>query len=276
MKLPSNKVLCIVYSSGGIPDVARHAVQVALDSFSGQIRVLNINPQETLSPSNWNCACPDPHQINVHDDRLDLRVVDVTKDDLTEHLENVGAVISGLGNRQPYHGDRVGAAGTANLVRAMLHHQIPRLVMLTSAGCNEDWPPLEFHWTGSVLKWMFRSVSRREYQDLCAAEDAVRNHNHNDNHQKDTAAVGGGNDTIDYLIVRPVGLGEDRPPANTWFIQQKKHCDRLAPDMSKLDCARFCVQEAVEPTYHRQAVVIGADPENFTFDPKKATTNIKK
>lgn len=250
----TNPVLCILFSSGGTADVGRHAVQAALEQYEGPIRVLTKDPQ-VLQETNWNCACPEPHQVDLK--RLDVRAVDVTKDDLKEHFQNVGAVISGLGNRQPFHGDCVAQLGTRNVIDAMLHHDISRLVMITSAGCNEDFPPMEFHWTGTILKWLFRLVSRREYRDLCRAEDALRNH-------AQAAQV------LDYLIVRPVGLGEERPPVNAWVIQKQKYHDKLGPDMAKMDCARFCLEEAVSPTYHRQAVVVGSDPETFVFDPKKS------
>lgn len=254
MKLASqtNPVLCILFSSGGTADVGRHAVQAALEQFDGPIRVLTKDPK-VLQESNWNCACPEPHQVDLT--RLDVRAVDVTNDDLKEHLQDVGAVISGLGNRQPFHGDCVAQAGTRNLVNAMLHHGVSRLVMIASAGCNEDFPPMEFHWTGTVLKWLFRTVSRREYRDLCLAEDTLRNHVQAN--------------SIDYLIVRPVGLGEERSPVHAWVVQKQKYHDPLGPDMSKMDCSRFCLEEAVLPTYHRQAVVVGSDPDTFVFNPRK-------
>ena len=255
MLLPKGKqVLCILYSSGGTADVGRHAVQAALDLYEGPIRVLSKDPF-TLAESNWNCACPSQHHVDLSDDRLDVRAVDVTKDDLTEHLKDVGAVISGLGNRQPWHGDCVAAKGTANLVKAMENNKIKRLIAITSVGCNEDWPPMEFHWAGKILKWILRIGSRREYKDLCLAEDVVRE-------QAEDSK-------IDYLLVRPVGLGEDRPPVNEWVVQKEKYKDKLGPDMSKLDCARFCLKEAVEPTYHCQAVVVGSDFDKFELNPKE-------
>ncbi|GAX24659.1 hypothetical protein FisN_4Hh217 [Fistulifera solaris] len=250
--LPS-PVLCILFSSGGTADVGRHAVQAAIETYDGPIRVLTRDTQ-VLQEANWNCACPEPHQLELQ--RLDVRAVDVNKDDLKEHLKDVGIVISALGNRQPFHGDCVAQAGTRNLVNAMLHHNISRLVIITSAGCNEDFPPMEYHWTGTILRCLFRSVSRREYRDLCLAEDVLRNHEQSDQ--------------LDYLIVRPVGLSEERPPVHAWVIQKQKYEDKLGPDMSKMDCARFCLQEALQPTYHRQAVVIGSDPETFVFNPNKS------
>jgi NAD(P)H-binding len=263
-------VLCILYSSGGLPDVGRHAVRAALDyaGFEGKIRVLAMDPHETLlKQTNWNCACPGGHTFTPQElERLELRQVDVTKDDLVPHLDNVKYVISALGNRQILYGDRVGAKGTERLVQAMQAQlkkqtqegqQRPsqRLVMVTSVGCNEDWPPMEFHFIGNVLKWMFRTVMASGYRDLCGAENAVRKRKND----VDDAS-------LDYCIVRPMGLSEERPPAGTWFVQKEKYKDKVGLDMSKMDCARFVVSEALQPTYHRTAVVVGSQWEGFSFD----------
>jgi len=68
-------------------------------------------------------------------------------------------------------------------------------------------------------------------------------------------------DDVDYLLVRPVGIGEDVTPVNSWVLQKKKFEDVLGPNMAKLDVARYMVEEAIRPTRHRDAAVIGAEPE---------------
>jgi hypothetical protein len=250
--LPPNKVLCILYSSGGTADVGRHAVRAALDMCPNQLRVLTADPA-TLEEKNWKCACDPPHEFTKEErDRMDIRKVDFSQEDFTRHLENCGAVISALGNREPFHGDRVGTKGTQLLVNAMERSQdVKRVVAVTSAGLNEDWPPMEFHWAGSILKWMFRTVSRRAIDDLAGAENALLE------------------SSLDCLIIRPVGLGEDRRPKKEWHIQKEKYKDKLGVDMSKLDCARFAVSEVLQPSYHKRAVVVGSDFETFQFDASK-------
>lgn len=158
MVLSTDKVLCILFSSGGTADVGRHAVRAALDAFQGQLRVLTKNPL-ALEESNWNSASG-PHSFTKEErDRMDVRAVDFTKaEDLSCHLDGVGAVVSALGNRQPLYGDHVAKVGTQKLVKAMESVGVERLVAVTSVGLNEDWPPVEFHWVGNILKWLFRTL----------------------------------------------------------------------------------------------------------------------
>ena len=116
--LPSSKVLCILYSSGGTADVGRHAVRAALDKCPSHLRILTADPA-TLEETNWNCACGEHKFTKEERDRLDIRKVDFTKEDFGSHLDNCSAVISALGNRQPFYGDRVGTEGIKRLVDAM-------------------------------------------------------------------------------------------------------------------------------------------------------------
>ena len=103
MPFPTDKILCILYSSGGTADVGRHAVKAALDATSlSMIRVLTKDPKTLLEDTNWKCGC-DPHEFTEAElKRLDIMAVDVTKDDLQPHLDNVGGAISALGNLQPF------------------------------------------------------------------------------------------------------------------------------------------------------------------------------
>jgi len=55
-------------------------------------------------------------------------------------------------------------------------------------------------------------------------------------------------------------LGEDVVPVGKWFLQKEKHKDSVGIDLAKLDCARFMVQEALNPTLHKEAVVVGSEP----------------
>ena len=251
MPFPTDKILCILYSSGGTADVGRHAVKAALDATSlSMIRVLTKDPKTLLEDTNWKCGC-DPHEFTEAElKRLDIMAVDVTKDDLQPHLDNVGGVISALGNRQPFFGDRVAAKGTQNLVKAMEANKIQRLVAVTSVGLSEDWPPVEFHWVGNILKWIF--ILTGSNRDLQGAENAIK-----------------ASTSLDYLLVRPVGLGEDRRPKGEWFVQKQKGEDKLGPDFSKMDCASFAVSEVMDPTYSRRGVVVGSNWETFVMDEPK-------
>ena len=103
-----------------------------------------------------------------------------------------------------------------------------------------------------ILSAMFviPGVARKAYQDLTMSENLFtkKSSTHDDN----TAAE------MDYLLVRPVGLGDEVVPVGTWQLQREKGVDQVGGNMAKMDCARFMVQEALNPTLHRTAVVIGS------------------
>lgn len=102
---------------------------------------------------------------------------------------------------------------------------------------------MEFHFGGKVMDVLFSTLSRREANDLVGSEKTYKESN------------------VDYLLVRPVGLAEDAVPAGEWFVQKEKHVDLVATNIAKMDCGRFMVEEALHPTRHRTAVVVGGDPE---------------
>jgi len=90
------------------------------------------------------------------------------------------------------------------------------------------------------MRLLFLTCARKPYKDLAAMEDAYRATD------------------LDYLFIRPVGIGEDVLPENKWKLQKEKYKDKeMGIDMAKLDVARFMMQEALNPTKHKDAVVIG-------------------
>lgn len=247
---PPAAVLAILYSKGGLGDVGRHAVLAALERDDVvKIKVFSQHPemiQQCHPKKNWNCGCPDKHVLTK--EQLErVEVIPVGEHwkvkDLSPHFEDVTAVVSCLGNRQMFIGDRVAAEGSRALVSCMGTHKISRVVAMTSVCIGNDVPGVEWHYGGKIMGILFQTTSRREAVDLRRAELAYEDSD------------------LDYLLIRPVGLGEDIVPVNEWFIQKKKFEDTLGINMAKLDCARFMVEEALKPTRHRTAVVVGADPE---------------
>ena len=109
------------------------------------------------------------------------------------------------------------------------------------------------HWGGKIMSCLFRTISKREFKDLSSAEETIVSAKNN----------------IDYTIVRPAGLGEDVFPTNEWQLQKKKHQDEVEINLAKLDCARFMVQEALNPTIHNKAVVIGGKVKDQKLETKK-------
>jgi NAD(P)H-binding len=245
--------LVVLYGMGGLSDVGRHAILAALERTDvDHITVLTKYPK-LLDETNWNCGCPEPHQLSASDkERMTIVPMESwlsITDDLISMFRNATAVIAALGNRQPFFGHCEAADGNAAVINIMQQTKdLKRVVICSSVGIEEDWPPLEFFPVGRyALSLMFATCSKRNSNDLTKMERAY----------KATSET-----EIDYLIVRPVGLGEDIKPVNKWAIQKKKHEDALHFDMAKLDCARFMVEEAINPTRHRDAVVIGAVLEN--------------
>jgi len=240
--------LVVLFSKGGLGDVGRHAVRAALDRGPDVVEHVTVISQHMDSllkdNDNWNCGCVNPHTFtNEEKDRMTIVSVDSFDDDvvLLSHFEGAGAVISCLGNRQINLGDRVGGAGSCLVVKALNLKKIERAVVISSMGIKEDWPPIEFHWVGKIMSCIFLTCGRKDYKDLSAAEEAFRSSNN-----------------IDYLIVRPVGLGEETTPRNEWLVQKEKYKDTsLDIGIAKLDCARFMVEEAIKPTRHKTAVVVG-------------------
>ena len=280
--------LVILYGIGGLSDVGRHAVRAALDNSNvAKICVLTQHP-ELLELPNWKCSCPDPHTF-TDEERKRFEVVPVKEwndQGLTAHFKDATAVISCLGNRQPglfepeLKKGWVSHAGNKLVVEAVQEHNIKRVVVMSSVGVAEgesilqlisisyfpcsfdtkftqlipkiDWPCLEFFTMGRIILgalFVIPGLARRAYKDLSKADELYR--------ATDEAS-------IDYLLVRPVGLGDEVVPVGTWQLQKKKYVDTVGMNMAKLDCARFMLQEALEPTLHRKAVVIGSVEETKT------------
>jgi NAD(P)H-binding len=243
-----NMKLVILFSKGGLGDVGRHAVRAALDR-PNEIEHITVISQYTdsLKDKNWNSACS-PSEIEITEDewkRLTIVPIQSWEDEASflSYFEGAGAVISCMGNRQMTLGDRVSGVGNTKVVKAMTQYNIPRVVSISSVGIRDDWPPLEFHWSGKVLSCIFLTVGRSDYKDLSKGEEAYA----------DSPSA------IDYLIVRPVGLGEDIAPVGKWWVQKEKYKDTSFHfDSAKLDCARFMIEEVLKPTRHRTAVVLGA------------------
>lgn len=242
----------IVYSSGDLGDVGRHAVAAALEypeSIIGQVRVLSCN-FDSLQQSHWKCGCDERHSLSSTDfNRLELIPIDLaTATSLGQHFSGVDAVISCLGNRQPFHDDCVAKTGTIKIVNAITSLDTPpALVMLSSVGIAEDWPPMEWCREGQRLQGFFRTICWRQYQDLTGAELAV--------HQGAQTCP-----AWNFLIVRSTLLSETEKPETEWYIQQTKHKDHPRAELAKMDCARFMTQEVVRPSMRRRAVVVGGLP----------------
>lgn len=242
--------LVILYGFGGLSDVGRHAVQVAIEKKKKNeiegITVLTPYP-DLLDETNWNCGCPNPHGFSKEEKQLFqlVQVKDWGDKGLLSYFKDATAVISCVGNRQPTFMNvqpKSWEAFESNqmVIQAMKEHGIKRAVVMSSMGVEEDWPPMEFHWAGKIMACFFLTCVRKAYKDLTNMERAYRSSD------------------LDYLLVRPVGIGEEVLPENKWHLQTEKYKDnQLDGNMAKLDVARYMMEEALSPTRHQAAVVIG-------------------
>jgi len=249
--------LVILYGMGGLSDVGRHAVQAALErSEVERVTILTQHP-ELLQESNWKCGCPEPHAFSEQDQKR-MTVVPVKSwkdDDLIPHFQGATGVVSCLGNRQPLVGHWVSHLGNEAVIKAVQQTDgLKRVVVCTSVGVEEDWPPIEYFGIG---KWILGTIFTLQFvmfRDLTKMERAYKATSETD---------------VDYLLVRPVGIGEDVLPVGKWVLQKEKYKDNVGINMAKLDVARYMVEEVINPTRSRKAVVIGPGPDEAEGEESK-------
>jgi putative NADH-flavin reductase len=249
----ASRRLVVLYGIGGLSDVGRHAILAALEQpMVAKVTVITEYP-ELLDEPNWECGCETPHtNPSSTSDKVQVVSIDSWNNEqtnLAEHFQGADAVISCLGHRQPgfkhpelIQKGLVAAGGNRQVIQAMQDANMERVVVMSSVGIQEDWPPIEFHWGGKIMGWMFQTICKKSFQDLNEMEVAYKE------------------SPLDYLFIRPAGLGEDAVPVNKWFLQKEKFKDAVGVNMAKMDCARYMVQEALNPTRHKTAVTIGSEP----------------
>lgn len=286
--------LVILYGIGGLSDVGRHAILAALEygkesatttstpapapaKTVDKITVFTEYP-ELLDETNWESGCPEPktNPAKTHPDIVKVIKVDNWKDQgnvdkLASHIDAADAVISCLGHRQPgmkyprlIERGLISADGNQQVIEAIDQNnkksgtstgQKKRVVVISSVGIQEDWPPMEFHWAGNAMKFIFKwTKASRAFDDLNKMEVAYKEYNQRQ-------AEGGNDDKkIDYLFVRPTGIGEEVVPEGKWWIQEEKYKGAVGMNMAKMDVARYMVEEALNPTKHERGIVIGNEP----------------
>lgn len=242
----SGPVIAVLFSKGGLGDVGRHAVLAAIERDDvSKVKVIS-QRTEMLEETKWKCGCANNHGFTEeqHKRMEIIPIKDNWKSDISQHFHGVDAVVSCLGTRQPFLGERYATVGSKAVVNAMKANGISRIVSISSMGLAEDYPSMEFHWAGNIMDGLFKTICRREANDLLGSEKNIKDESLN----------------LDFLLVRPMGLAEDLAPSGEWFVQKQKHQDIVGTNIAKMDCGRFMVEEALNPTRHRTAVVVGGDP----------------
>lgn len=261
----ASRSLVILYGIGGLSDVGRHAILAALEHSSVEkITVITEYP-EKLDEKNWDCGCPDGHTNPFKDpanaSKLHMVKIDTWKrpqTDLARHFQGADAVVSCLGHRQPgkkypelIEKGLVAFDGNKQVIQAMQENQIDRAVVISSFGLKGDKPRSWPHFATKIMACLFQTMARKAKNDLEAMEDEYLK------------------TSLDYLFVRPVGISEDAPPKGEYFIQDPGNKEELVGgNMAKIDVARFMVDQAVNPTFHKTSKTVGAKP-GTPMDPSK-------
>jgi len=240
--------LVILYGIGGLSDVGRHAILAALEKNVSHITVITSFP-EKLDEKNWDSY---GDKTNPFDDvankgRLEMVKVDSWKDELpSKHFEGAGAVVSCLGHRQPgwkykelMSKGLIAFEGNSRVIKAMGEANVERVVTISSFGLNGDrqWK----HPAAKIMTCLFNTFIRKAGKDLTKSERAYQA------------------SSLDYLIVRPVGIGEEVEPCGKYYLQEVGE-DVVGGNMAKIDAARFMVDEAMKPSLHRCSKVVGSKP----------------
>jgi len=219
-----------------------------------------------LDLKNWECNCTGDHTNPFNDpdsaSKLELVEIDTWKNEhpeLTKHFVGAVGVVSCLGHRQPgwknpdlKRRGLVAHDGNKQVIKAMMEAKVDRVVVISSIAINGDksWP----HWASKVMGCLFSTFQRSAAKDLIGMEAAYTE------------------SPLDYLFVRPVGIGEEVVPTGHYYLQQpgeKKSLDvtsgtiidgEVGGNMAKIDVARFMVDEAIRPTLHRTSQTVGAKP----------------
>jgi len=247
------KKLVVLYSIGGLSDVGRHAILAALEKNVEHITIITEYP-DILNEKSWECGCPNGHtnpfNDEAHASKLTLVTIDSWKNEqpnLSEHFQDADAVISCLGHRQPGRKNKelikkglIAYDGNKQVIKAMQEGNVSRIIVTSSFGLNRgdrSWP----HWASKLMRLLFLTFMRKARKDLQAMEKLITE------------------SSLDYLIVKPVGIGEEVVPTGKYFLQEPGE-ETVGGNMAKMDVARFMVDEAIQPTTVRGSKVVGAAP----------------
>lgn len=252
---PTAKRLVILYGIGGLSDVGRHAILVALERPTVEkIKVITTFPEELDKP-NWECGCEGGHTNPFNDpensSKLEMIRIDNWKSlqpNLAEHFQGVDGVISCLGHRQPgkkypelIKKGLIAFDGNKQVIQAMEEAEVDRAVVISSIAINGDksWP----HWANGFMKILFETLGRKSRKDLEAMEEIYMK------------------SSLDYLFVRPVGISEDAVPVGKYWLQDPGNKKEVVcGNMAKIDVARFMVDQALDPTFHKTSKTVGGEP----------------
>ncbi len=174
-----------------------------------------------------------PDQFEMQHNSLQIMKGDVLDPASLEAMQPQDAVISSLGSRKiSLEPVTLLSEGTKNLLRAMEHYSIKRLICITGLGAGDS----KGH--GGLLydKLILPLILRRIYDDKDRQEAAIRQSN------------------LDWTIVRPAVLTND--PAKGNYRVLTDLTGFTAGKISRADVAAFVLQQLTDDRYLHQTPLI--------------------
>ena len=227
--------IAVLFAKGGMGDVGKMVLHHACSKQDLFVKGLGRQPENVHVSESVTKFDPEGKG------NLELVKVDPASDleTLKKALKDVDAVVSCIGCRQIGF-DRWAAPGTANIIAAMQANNVKRLVMISSVGIRESYPPIRWNpMIGIVFRLLMLTLIRGAVRDLTAAEESVEESD------------------LDYLIVRPTGLTPSLEAKGTWKTIHEPSDEQVDYQIAKEDVAQFMLEEALQPTFHRVARTIG-------------------
>ena len=173
----------------------------------------------------------DPARLRLEDEHLRIVVGDaLDPQSVAQAVAGQDAAVVALGSRD--RGNRtVRSEGTANVIRAMEAHGVPRLVVVSAGGAGDSYGQLPF-----VIKILIKTLLRHTYAD----------HEGQEQHVRDSA--------LEWVIVRPAFLTDG--PATGRYHTGTADEHLAGGRVTRADVAGFVLKQLTEDRYLRQGVSI--------------------
>lgn len=153
-------------------------------------------------------------------------------DNVLDAVAGHDAVVIALGTGKSRK-NTLRSVGTRNVIEAMEHHGVTRLICQTTLGCQDTWETLNFFWK----RVMFGALIRPVFKDHEVQERITQASD------------------LDWTIVRPSAFS-DEPGDGELLINFPPSQRGLDCTVAKDEIAKFIVEEISDRSYVRQPVSI--------------------
>lgn len=148
-------------------------------------------------------------------------------DAVAKAVSNHDAAIICLGSSN-LHDKTTLTTGTKNVVDGMIHHNVKRLVIISTAGVEESWNQIS--WSS---RFLFKTLLRNIFLDHKTQEAIVKD------------------SPLEWVIVRSAVL-TDKSASGVYTASNTKKVGRI----SRADLANFLVKQVTNTTYLKQAISV--------------------